>query len=52
MYLGLSGYAFHHALWYGAETWHGGRGWAHEAQKHISQATPPKNKGHPEVKLS
>ena len=47
----LSGYVFRHASMYGAETWHGGRGQAIEAQEHIFEVTPLKLKGHPEVKL-
>ena len=46
----MSGYAFRHALTYGAETWHGSRGWALEAQEHIFEVTP-KIKGHSEVNL-
>ena len=45
----LSGYVFHLALRYGAETWH--KEWAHEALEHIFEGTPPKVIGHPEVKL-
>ena len=30
MYVGVYGYAFRHALSYGAETWQWVRGWAHE----------------------
>ena len=51
MYVCVSGYAFRHALRYGAETWHGDRGWASEAQEHILEVTPSKVKGHSEVKL-
>ena len=51
MYVCVSGYAFRHASRYGAETWHGDRGQAPEAQEHILEATPSKVKGHPEVKL-
>ena len=51
-YVCLSGYAFRHASRYGAETWHGDRGWAPEAQEHIFKVTPLKVKGHPEVKSS
>ena len=47
----VSGYAFRYASRYGAETWHWGMGWAREAQEHIFQVTPPKVKGHLEVKL-
>ena len=47
----MSGYAFLHASRYRAETWHGGRGWAHEVYGHIFEATPPGVKGHPEVNL-
>ena len=43
----MSGYAFYHASRYRAETWHGGRGLAHEACGHIFEATPPGVKGHP-----
>ena len=49
--MSVSGYAFFHALRYGAETWHGGRGWAHEVCEHIFEATPPGFKGHPGVNL-
>ena len=31
----VSSYAFRSASSYGTETWHGGRGWAPEAQEHI-----------------
>ena len=47
----LSGYAFRHALRYRAESWHGGRGWAHKVCGHIFEATPPGVKGHPVVNL-
>ena len=47
----MSGYAFRHASRYGAETWHGDRGQAPEAQEHILEVTPSKIEGHPEVKL-
>ena len=50
-YVCMSGYAFRRALRYRAETWHGGRGQAHEVCGHIFKATPPVVKGHPEVKL-
>ena len=51
VYVCVSGYAFRHASKYGAETWHGDRGWAPKAQEHIFEVTPLKVKGHPEVKL-
>ena len=51
MYVCMSGYAFRHALRYRAESWHGGRGWAHEVCGHIFEGTPPGVKGHPEVNL-
>ena len=51
VYVCVSGYAFRHASRYGAETWHGERGWAPEAQEHIFEVTPLMVKGHPEVKL-
>ena len=41
IYVCMSGYAFRHALGYRAETWHGGRGRAHEVCGHIFEATPP-----------
>ena len=41
----MSDYAFRHALRYRAETWHGGRGRAHEVCGHIFEATPPGVKG-------
>ena len=47
----MSGYAFRHALRYGAETWHNDMGRAPEAQEHIFKVTPSKVKGHPDVKL-
>ena len=47
----MSGYAFCHALGYRAESWLGGRGWAHEVCGHIFEATPPGVKGHPGVNL-
>ena len=47
----VSSYAFRHALRYRAESWHGGRGWAHEVCGHIFEVTPPGVKGHPEVNL-
>ena len=47
----VSGYAFRHALRYGAETCHGNRGWALEAQEHFFEVTALKVKGHPQVKL-
>ena len=43
----MSGYAFRNALMYRAESWHGGRGRAHEVCGHIFEATPPEVKGHP-----
>ena len=51
MYVCMSGYAFHHALRYRAESWHGGRGRAHKVCGHIFEGTPPGVKGHPEVNL-
>ena len=36
---------------YRAETWHGGRGRAHEVCGHIFKGTPPWVKGHPGVNL-
>ena len=47
----VSGYAFRHASRYGAESWHGGRGRAHEVCGHIFEATPPEVKGHLRVNL-
>ena len=47
----VSGYAFRHALRYRAESWRGGRGWAHEVCGHIFEATPPGVKGHLRVNL-
>ena len=47
----MSGYAFRHASRYRAESWHGGRGHAHEVCGHIFEATPPGVKGHPGVNL-
>ena len=47
----MSGYAFRHASRYGAETWHGDRGQAPEAQEHILEVTPSKIKGHPARRL-
>ena len=47
----MSGYAFPHASTYRAETWHGGRGRAHEVCGHIFEGTPPWVKGHPGVNL-
>ena len=52
LYVCLSGYAFRHALRYQAESWHGGRGRAHEVCGHIFEATSPGIKGHPGVNLS
>ena len=51
MYVCMSGYAFRHASRYQAESWHGGRGRAHEVCGHIFEVTPSKVKGHSEVKL-
>ena len=51
VYVCMSGYAFHHALRYRAESWHGGRGRAHEVCGHIFEATSPGVKGHPGVNL-
>ena len=51
MYVCMSGYAFRHASRYRAETWHGGRGRAHEVCGHIFEATPPGVKGHLGVNL-
>ena len=48
----MSGYAFRHALRYQAESWHGGRGQAHEVCGNIFEATPPGVKGHPGVNLT
>ena len=47
----MSGYAFHHALRYRAESWHGGRECTHEVCGHIFDMTPPEIKGHLEVNL-
>ena len=44
MYVCMHGYAIRHALRYRAETWHGGRGQAHEVFEHIFER-------HPQVKL-
>ena len=41
-YVCVSGYAFRHASRYGAETWHGDKGQAPEAQEHILEVTPSK----------
>ena len=41
VYVCMSGYAFRHALRYRAESWHGGRGRAHEVCGHIFEATSP-----------
>ena len=49
----MSGYTFRHALRYRAETWHGGRGRAHEV--HVwayFEATPPGVKGLAGVNLT
>ena len=43
----VSGYAFRHASRDRAESWHGGRGRAHEVCGHIFEATPPGVKGQP-----
>ena len=40
----VSGYVFRHALRYRVESWHGGRGRAHEVCGHIFEATPPGSK--------
>ena len=37
--LSMSGYVFHHALTYRAESWHGGKGWAHKVCGNIFEAT-------------
>ena len=42
VYVCMSGYAFRHASRYRAESWHGGRGRAHEVCGHIFEATPSK----------
>ena len=47
----MYGYAFRHALKYGAETWLGARGQAHKVWEYIYEAIPPKVNGHTEVKL-
>ena len=47
----MFGYAFCHALRYGAETWHGGRERANKVCGHIFEVTPPGVKGHPGVNL-
>ena len=47
----VSGYAFRHALRYQGESWHGGRGGAHEVFGHILEVTPPRVKGHLRVNL-
>ena len=51
VYVCMSGYASRHASRYRAESWHGGRGRAHEVCGHIFEATSPGVKGHPGVKL-
>ena len=51
VYVCMFGYAFRHALRYRAETWHGGRGRAHEVCGHIFVATPPGVKGHAGINL-
>ena len=51
MFVCMSGYAFRPALRYRAETWHGGRGLAHEVCGHIFEATSPDVKGHLGVNL-
>ena len=40
-----------YALRYQAETWHAGRGRASKVRGHIFEVTPPKVKGHQDVKL-
>ena len=50
LYGSMSSYAFHHALRYWAQTWHGGRD-RPEFWEHNFKATPLKVKGHPEVNL-
>ena len=47
----MYGYAFRCALRYRAETWHGGRGRAHEVCGHIFEVTPLGVKGHSGVNL-
>ena len=47
----MYGYAFHRALRYRAESWHGDRGRAHEVCGHIFEATPPGVKGHLGINL-
>ena len=47
----MSGYAFRHALRYRAESWHGGRGWAHKVCGYFFKVTLPGVKGHPGVNL-
>ena len=47
----MYGYAFRRALRYPAESWHRGRGRAHEVRGHIFNATPPWVKGYPGVNL-
>ena len=51
LYVCLSGYVFRHALRYRAESWHGGKGWAHKVCGHIFEVTSPGVKGHPGVNL-
>ena len=46
MYVSIHGYVFRCALRYQAESWHGGRGRAHEVCGHIFKATSPGVKGH------
>ena len=47
----MYGYAFHRALRYRAESWHGDRERAYEVCGHIFEATPPGVKGHLGVNL-
>ena len=49
MYVSMYGYAFRHAR--GMELKLGSRAQAHEIWEHIFEATPPKVKVDPEVKL-
>ena len=50
-YVCMYGYAFRRALRYPPESWHRGRGRAHEVCGHIFNATPPGIKCHPGVNL-
>ena len=50
-YVCMYGYAFRRALRYQAESWHGGRGRAHEVCGHIFEVTAPGVKGHTGVNL-